>query len=321
MSKTKDKPAEADVAEALGVEEAPPAQLPASAATAVPAVAADSGGYGSDAGLGFDNVGADELLIPFFRILQSNSPQVDPQSGRAVEGAAAGMVINTATNELIVDASSKGFEVLCVLREHMYAEYVDRDHGGGFVGVMDADSPIVAQLQNEQGENGRPKKFGKLRRGADHEVIESFLVYAILPRGEGGSRGVIPFQSTQIKLYKSLAHRIVELQAAFPAGPRRPPSWAFRWLFKTVPMRNKKGSFWGWHIKLVAPEQATYLLPAASPFIKMGSGFYGLYHDGGARADFEKGNLAEEEPDDPGTTSAAHAGSAAPADLDDEIPF
>ena len=68
----------------------------------------------------------DEAVIPFSRILQPLSPQLNE-----VPGAAAGMIHNAATNNLI--DGKKGCLIVPVKHQWSYTEWVSREDGGGFV--------------------------------------------------------------------------------------------------------------------------------------------------------------------------------------------
>ncbi len=52
-------------------------------------------------GQGFEDTDKDSFAIPFLRILQSNSPQVEEAEGAYIKGAKAGMFFNTITTELM----------------------------------------------------------------------------------------------------------------------------------------------------------------------------------------------------------------------------
>ena len=51
------------------------------------------------AGEGLEEVTAEDLAIPFLRVLAQLSPQVNKRDGAYVEGAEAGMIYNTVANE------------------------------------------------------------------------------------------------------------------------------------------------------------------------------------------------------------------------------
>ena len=50
--------------------------------------------FAADAGMGLENMTSQDMAIPFFNVLQKLSPQCD-----TVEGAKAGMIFNTVTEQ------------------------------------------------------------------------------------------------------------------------------------------------------------------------------------------------------------------------------
>ena len=111
--------------------------------------------YGDDTGAGFENATPGDLSLPFIAILQANSPQVGEQNP---EGAAAGLMLNTITQELM-----KEIIVVSVHRETSFVQWVPREKGGGFVAVHAPNSPTVqAAIQQNRG-----SRYGKLKVGSD----------------------------------------------------------------------------------------------------------------------------------------------------------
>src|SRR4051812_47524770 len=60
----------------------------------------DDSMYEADANAGLEGAKATDFAIPFIVVLQKGSPQVDEQSGQAIEGARQGMLYNTVTGRL-----------------------------------------------------------------------------------------------------------------------------------------------------------------------------------------------------------------------------
>ena len=52
-----------------------------------------------DAGVGQETMSRDDYMIPRLQVLQSLSPQVNKRDGSYVEGAEAGFIYNTVTQE------------------------------------------------------------------------------------------------------------------------------------------------------------------------------------------------------------------------------
>lgn len=71
---------------------------------------------------------AEDNLLPFVRVLQSNSPQAIKRNEKYVEGAEPGMIIRTDTREVF----DKITFVPCYFAKKVN-EWIPRDDGGGFV--------------------------------------------------------------------------------------------------------------------------------------------------------------------------------------------
>jgi len=106
-------------------------------------------------GTGFGEVGADDLSIPFLRILAQLSPQVNKQDGAYVQGAEAGMMFNTVLNETY--DGEKGIHVVPCHYNRRLVEWKQREQGGGYVGSYLPDDPIKdTTTQNERGQDMLP---------------------------------------------------------------------------------------------------------------------------------------------------------------------
>jgi hypothetical protein len=279
----------------------------AATGTAVTITTADAmTDYSGDAGAGFESVGTNEFLIPFVRILQSNSPQCDEASGSYNPDARPGMIINTATGQMY--SGKAGLAFVPVERDHTYPEFVPRDAGGGFVSVWTAHDPRIPDLKAAQGQ------FGRLKLENGNELTETFSLYGLAtPVNEAGEmidkmdliQGVIGFSSTQIKTYKMITTRLISMIGS----PPRYPIWAHVWIARTVPQKNKKGSFYGWSFGLRGGNPATAILRRDDPLYQQGKALHAALKAGTVRADYEK-------------AAAGTADSTDGADTADEyIPF
>jgi hypothetical protein len=122
--------------------------------------------YGNDYGSGTDDITPGEVIVPFYRILQSNSPQCDETNPLYDSAARPGMLYNTATNECL--DGRVGISIVAVKRDHQFLEYIPRDAGGGFQGAWAPNDPRVAKLRAEQGD------YNKLKLESGNELIETF---------------------------------------------------------------------------------------------------------------------------------------------------
>jgi hypothetical protein len=159
--------------------------------------------YGDDAGQGFENQTMADRKLPIIELLQSNSPEVVESRGKVW----AGQFRNSVTGEIFD-------EVLLVagITDNCWTEWIGRDDGGGFRGRHQINSKIVrdAITRNEGRAIGKlavpqpnDPKTGKPQ--PQHELVESFEIYAILYNKSGEVLGfaMIPFTSTKIKIYRA----------------------------------------------------------------------------------------------------------------------
>lgn len=91
--------------------------------------------FESEAGAGLENIKKEDTKIPFLRILQALSPQLQDGDPAYIDNAKAGMLFNSVTHE-VYDGKT-GVLVIPVHFEKVYIEWKTRDDGGGFVAQYD----------------------------------------------------------------------------------------------------------------------------------------------------------------------------------------
>lgn len=232
--------------------------------------------YGEDFGSGLDDVGRDEAGIPFLKFLQAQSPEVIGPSGK-IEGAAAGMILNTGTQELLDSVT-----LVPALRQHVYVEWRPKSQGGGVLALHEPGIPMVEEAIKanarsiEEGEKSRKKpgkmKFGEFYTPDDHDLVETFYVFGvILEDGIPATPVIVPFSSTSIAVYKKqFIGRARYCMIDDGTGHKRnPPLFAHRIVIRTGQESNDSGSWFNPVItfavdnnavqSLMTPDQAGYL--------------------------------------------------------------
>ena len=206
--------------------------------------------YGEDFDSGLEDVGRDEAGIPFLKFLQAQSPEVIGPSGK-IEGARAGLILNTGTQELV-----EGVTIVPALRQHVYVEWRPKAQGGGLIGLHQPGIPMVeaAIAENaraiEAGENSRKKagkmKFGEFYTPDGNELVETYYVYGVILDNDSPSGVVvIPFASTAIPVYKKqFISRARYCMVDDGTGRKRnPPIYAHRVII-TAGQESKDGFTW-----------------------------------------------------------------------------
>lgn len=246
----------------------------------LPVVEALNYGEYAEAGTGFEDVSSKDLAVPFLKVLQPGSPEVDDTS----KGARPGQIFNTVTGELI--SGETGVVFIPCHNLHCYVEWVSREKGGGYVGQRDRDSLEIKKLIN-----AKKDIKDKLFSPQGNELIETGYLYGLL-LNEAGTEStgfaVISFTSTKLNAYRKLITATYALKG-------RPPLFANRAVFKTVKQKNEKGTFFNfeveplkktWHESLIHPVNEAELLREAVDFRKM-------VVSGMAKADFNKQDVSE----------------------------
>jgi hypothetical protein len=195
---------------------------PTSTAVGMPAELAQQ--FLQDSGQGLEKATAQDFALPFIHLLQKGSPQVDPDSEKYVEGAKAGMFINTVTNEL--------YEALTVIPcdfEKVYNEWIPRDAGGGFVAMY------------------RNKNDAEANKREDTQVVDTANHYVLhLNTQEEWQPAILSLTSTKLKASRNWLSKISMVQIAGPGGRKViAPSFSRVYeIHKEGPVQNEKGTFY-----------------------------------------------------------------------------
>jgi hypothetical protein len=181
----------------------------------------------------------DDLAIPFLNVLQDNSPQIKKREGKYVEGAEAGMLFNTVSNELF--DGEEGVEVIPCAYQRNLVEWVPREQEGGFVASHDPESGILQQaIKNERGQDVLPNG-NYLANTANHYIL-------LLSPTYGLTQAVLSMTSTQLKKSRRWNTQMVSRTLTVGDEVKPYPSFAFAYRLRTMSESNAKGSWFGYDI-------------------------------------------------------------------------
>jgi len=247
--------------------------------------------FQDDIGAGMEGVDKDSLAIPFLRVLQSNSPQVNEAHGEYIEGAKAGMFLNTATRE--VYDGKEGITILPCAFQRRFIQWGPRGSGRGYMGEF---LPEQVEALQEQELVVRHEEDGRLYRldevgETPHEkrtdrMVDTRSHFCIHDKGdEGFGQVLFALASTQIKKSKQLMSMLNNAKVETPSGNVTPPTWMNRIKVTTVAESNDDGDWYG--IQVVADgfidQQDLY---------DAGKAFNQSIADGKVKADHSKGEDA-----------------------------
>jgi len=183
--------------------------------------------FEADAGAGLENADSDSFSIPFLRIVQSNSPEIED-----LEGAKPGKIVNTATSELYDEV-----EVIPVTYERAFIEWVPRDNGGGLVQFWSVEDGKKAEEKH-----GRDGAKIKLDNGND--LIDTRQHYVLVKHEDGGTEpAMIAMSSTQINNSKEWMNKINRVK--IPGKSDTAPMFACSYTLST---RKRQKDSYSWHV-------------------------------------------------------------------------
>lgn len=236
----------------------------------------------ASAGGGFENVGREDIAIPFMRILQSLSPQVKKKNDEYIEGAEEGDVINTATLSVVKGEGGIYF-VPCYYRREFH-EFIPRDSGGGY--VREHDESVLDIV--ERGEKG-----DKLENGND--IVTAATWYGLLVDKKTGNyqQAVVSMSGSQHKKSRRLMTSLKTLVMETPNGKFNPPMWYSLVHLKTVPESNVKGEYFNWEPAL-SGDVTQFGEAEGSEMYAAGKAFYEAVRKGDVKVN--RNAMADAEP-------------------------
>ena len=190
------------------------------------------------AAVGFSEVTTEDLAIPFFRILQNNSPQKNKRDGAYVDGAEEGMFYNTVLNK--VYNGEEGISLIPCYYNRRFVEWIPDN--GGYVGEHETTSTVVAQSFKKEGDN---KDW--LENGNYLENTANFFCL-VLDSELGPQRVQLPMSSTQLKKARKWLTQAQSLTAKGVNGTFVLPMMSQVYTAKSVTESNDYGQWFGWDI-------------------------------------------------------------------------
>ena len=190
-----------------------------------------------DAGIGVDGLGSEDLAIPFLKVFQKMSSELDD-----IEEAKAGDVVNTVTKEIV--KGKEGVRVVNCAYSLQYIEWEPRGTGTGAPYRIYAAGEQIPQT--ERGDDNKDYVVGGsgryLERTAQHYVL-------VIDADGMTQQALLPMKATQFKKSKqwNSAMRALKMKDA-NGNLFTPPRFGHIWKLETVSEENKNGSWYGWQI-------------------------------------------------------------------------
>jgi hypothetical protein len=189
--------------------------------------------------------GTDQLIVPFLKILQPLSPNVQEGLPDYNPLAKPGMFFNTATGRLY--DGKTGIVLVPISHQRSYTEWVPRSEGGGFIKDWGESATAWNHLcERDQVGAYRPKtKDG-------HEILHSQLHYAYIVDVTTGEFNpvVFAFAGTLLKRARAWASLMANAKIQTSDGPRPAAHSYYTYKATTEIQRNDKGA---WYLPKIGP--------------------------------------------------------------------
>jgi len=138
---------------------------------------------------GFEDINAQTMAIPFVKLLQPLSPQVDKKKPEYVEGAEPGMFFNNVTKEIY----GESINIIILKFEHLFIEWVpDR---GGFVDVHSPENAAKITVSTE---------FNSWKTEDGNDLQETYCYFLLIEEHEKEGVAIMSLSSSAIKVAKQI---------------------------------------------------------------------------------------------------------------------
>lgn len=200
-----------------------------------------------DGQLGFEGADLESYAIPFLRVIQKMSPQVDEMDPAFKEDAKPGMLFNSVTETLY---PKTGVLFLPCAYTRQFLLWGPRSgSGSGFQGVMPPNLYHEAKAARKiQSYEGREYLLTKANEDFSPEtsvrVTDTRSHFGLILDENGPQKAVLALSSTQIKKSKQLLTMLSSSRLKVDGALITVPTWFNVVLIETVGESNDKGS---WH--------------------------------------------------------------------------
>lgn len=192
----------------------------------------------ADAGAGMENMGMEDLALPFLKVLSGNDPVLDDDNVDARKGD----IYNTVTG--MAYRGKEGVRVVPCSYQRRFIQWAPRGSGSG--APMAIYDPGDERPKTERS----PDDNKDYVVGGEGDYIEETHQHFVLLLNEDGSAetALIAMKSTQLKKSRKWNSMMASRSLQGKNGPFTPPRFSHIYHLKTVAEENSKGSWHGWEM-------------------------------------------------------------------------
>ena len=211
--------------------------------------------FEQDQGLGLENMGQEDLALPFLKVLSRQDPILDD-----LENAKPGDIYNTVTGDIY--KGKEGVRVVPCVYQRRYIEWAPRGTGSG--APLNIFTPDEKRPKTERSSDDNREYVV----GGNGSYIEETHQHFVMILNEDGTQqtALITMKSTQMKKSRKWNSMIQSRVMNGKNGAFTPPRFSHVYHLKTVSEENSKGSWHGWEISLEGPIQEPNIYQNAKSF-------------------------------------------------------
>jgi hypothetical protein len=204
-------------------------------------------------GTGLEEATSEDFAIPFIRVLQPLSPQLQKQNGNYVENANSGDLYNTVTGE--VYDGEKGILVVPCAYNKKYIEWIPREKGGGLVNANHGIS-ILSECT-------RDPESRRFHTTEGNEIVETAQFFILVVSEGAPQQAVLAFTSTQLGVSRKWLTMLRMARVQNAAGNSvEAPMFAYTYRLTSTVMSNDKGSWNSYSINQEGPTDINHAMLA-----------------------------------------------------------
>lgn len=184
---------------------------------------------------GYENVRAQDLMIPRLTILHQQSPQLLKSRPEFVKGAEVGDFCDTSTGDIFRES----MEIIPVFFTTVYLEWAPRDSGRGLIRNHGINSDAFDAIEPD--DKGR-------RFTEEGNYVQETATWYVLNVDADFRRSFIAMASTQLKASRKWNTAISQMRHETKDGKIvRPSMWYRSWKAVPLPQSNNQGDWnlWG----------------------------------------------------------------------------
>ena len=231
----------------------------------------DASIFEQDAGKGLENIGQEDLALPFVKVLSGNDPVLDEN-----EEARKGDIYNTVTGK--VYKGKTGISVIPCAYQRRFIQWAPRGSGTGAPSAMYTPQDVRPKTERSPDDN---KDYVV---GGNGEYLEETHQHFVLILNEDGSveSALIAMKSTQLKKSRKWNSIMASRVMKGANGTFTPPRYSHIYRLKTIQEENSKGSWHGWEMSLESQIEDAAMYTQAKKFSEdiMAGDVVVKHHDG-----------------------------------------